>query len=87
MKIKKETLEIDAVYYTTEIEYDNKIFYASLYYWINQETSDWNIYSDDCDFDELPIETQNKLMSFAFDTWADSNILSGVDEILNTIKH
>ena len=90
MKIKKEILSVDAVEYCVEIEYDNKIFYASAYYWLNaQEISDWNIDSNDCDFDKLPIETQNKLMSFVFDAWANSDIFldANVYGTLNTIKH
>ena len=88
MKIKKETLKIDSVYYTTEIEYDNKIFQCSTsYFYYSPHNTDWYVQSDDCDFYKLPIETQNKIESLAEETWQKSDIFSKVNEVLNIIKH
>jgi len=88
MKIKKETLVIDSVYYTVEIVYDNKTFYCSTsYFYHSPPHADWCVDSDDCDFYKLPIETQNKIESLAEKKWVDSDIFLGVDETLNIIKH
>lgn len=88
MRIKEEAIIVESVRYCVDLEYDGKIFYASAIYWINlQETSDWVVDSDDCDFDSLPLDYQNEVKKFAYDCWFDTEIFYNVNEVLKVKKH